>query len=93
MRLRQANKSAGLKALARLRMGAGWVTFSKASSGGAPARWVGESAVNSSGWPLQFEQLAVEGVVFGVADHGRVQDVVAVEVVVDLLAPCSVITT
>ena len=57
------------------------------SEGGAPTRCVGESGVTSSGMGLlERNQLVVESVVVRVRDLRVVEDVVAVQVMVELTA-------
>ena len=38
------------RALASESMGSGWRTLTRSDTGSPPTRWVGESAVSSSGW-------------------------------------------
>ncbi len=64
-----------------------WGTFSKPSAGLPPTRCVGESAVRSSGCSASsaFRRF-IKRVVLRVGEHGRVEHVVQVFVVAELVA-------
>ena len=68
-------------------MGWRWVWGAKDDRGAAPTRWVGESAVTSSGCSVsRSDSSRSSPVVLGVGDLGLVEDVVAVVRVVQRLA-------
>ena len=68
-------------------MGWRWVWGAKDDRGAAPTRWVGESAVTSSGCSVsRSDSSRSSPVVLGVGEFGLVEDVVAVVRVVQRLA-------
>ena len=83
----QARSSSSLNALSRLIIGTRWRTSWKRPDGAAPTACVGESGVASAGIVrLELPQLHHEEVVLGVGDLGRIEHVVQLVVVDDLLA-------